>query len=82
MKPPQNIDALSLADDDVGANGIYPPLGFKSVWDAEPGNGDRYGLYWPYGKEDQDPIICDMIHDEWRLEVAFSSVRSLSDGLS
>ncbi len=74
MKAPPQIDALSLAGDDVGTGGAYPPLGFWPVWDAELGNGDYFGLYWPYGREDRDPIVCDMLHDEWGMEVAFSSV--------
>lgn len=75
MKAPVQIDVLSLAGDDIGTGGTYPPLGFRPVWDAELGNGDYFGLYWPYGREDREPIVCDMLHDEWGLEVAFSSVR-------
>lgn len=74
MKRPDGIDALTLAEDGLGAGGAYPPLGFKPVWEADLGNGDYYGLYWPYGREDQDPIVCDMLHDQWGLEVSFSSV--------
>ena len=74
MKKPENLESLSLAEGHVGAGGAYPPLGFKPVWEGELGNGDYYGLYWPYGREDQDPIVCDMLHDEWGLEVCFSSV--------
>ena len=74
MKAPSQIKALSLAGADVGTGGIYPPLGFHPVWDAELGNGDYFGLYWPYGRENCEPIVCDMLHDEWSIEVAFSSV--------
>lgn len=74
MKAPAKISELSLAGDTIGTGGTYPPLGFRPVWDAELGNGDYYGLYWPYGREDRDPIVCDMLHDEWGMEIAFSSV--------
>lgn len=74
MKPPEQIAELSLAGDSMGTGGTYPPLGFQPLWDAELGNGDYYGLYWPYGHENLEPIVCDMLHDEWRMEVAFSSV--------
>ncbi len=74
MKRPAQIDALSLAGDDVRIGGAYPPLGFHPVWNAEVGNGDCFGLYWPYGCEDREPIVCDMVHDEAGIEVAFSSV--------
>ena len=86
MKTPPHIDQLSLAGADIGTGGTYPSLGFQPVWDADLGNGDYYGLYWPYGREKQEPIVCDMLHDEWRLQVAFSNTEifikwlALNDG--
>lgn len=56
MKAPAQIDALSLAGHDFATGGAYPPLGFRPVLDAELGNGDYFGLYWPYGREGRDPI--------------------------
>ena len=81
MKAPPEIDALSLAGGDVGTGGAYPPLGFQPVWDAELGNGDYFGLYWPYGREDREPVVCDMVHDEWGLELAFSGVAVFAEWL-
>jgi len=81
MKAPAQIGQLSLAGEDLGTGGTYPPLGFRPVWDAELGNGDYYGLYWPYGRESQDPIVCDMLHDEWGMEIAFSGVAIFTDWL-
>jgi hypothetical protein len=81
MKAPRQLDRLSLAADDVGTGGAYPPHGFIPVWDAELGNGDYFGLYWPYGREKHEPIVCDMLHDEWRLQIAFSSVAVFIDWL-
>lgn len=74
MKSPKGIDALSIAGNELRSGGAYPPLGFKPVWNAELGNGDYFGFYWPYGQEDQDPVVCDMLHDEAGLQVSFSSV--------
>lgn len=73
MKPPVNLEALNVENLGVSIGAAYPSLGFIPLRDAELGNGDYYGLYWPYGREDREPIICDMLHDEWSLEVAFSS---------
>ena len=72
MRCSKSIDAITIVED--GFEGAYPPLGFKQIWEAELGNGDSYGLYWPFGRESDEPIVCDMLHDEWGLEVAFSSV--------
>ncbi len=72
MKMPSQIERLSMGGGDVG--GIYPPLGFLPVLDAELGNGDYFGLYWPYGRESCEPLVCDMLHDESRVALAFSSV--------
>jgi hypothetical protein len=87
MKRPDGIESLTLAEETVGAGGAYPPLGFKPVWEADLGNGDYYGLYWPYGREKREPVVCDMFHDGWGLHVAFSTVPlflqylELNDGL-
>ena len=74
MKAPAKLEALSVGEANLGRGGTYPPLGFIPVWDAELGNGDYYGLYWPYGKENDEPIVCDMRHDEGTIAFAFSSV--------
>jgi len=72
MKKPTNIDKLSLHSIEY-ALGPYPTLGFVPVSEAELGNGDYYGLYWPLGRENDEPIVCDMLHDEWSLKLSFSS---------
>ena len=73
MKTPIGIEKVSLSPEDASL-GPYPSLGFVPIYDAELGNGDYYGLYWPLGKENNDPFVCDMLHDEGRLEVSFSSL--------
>ena len=72
MKKPINIDKLTVQDIEY-VLGPYPSLGFVPITEADLGNGDYYGLYWPLGRENEEPIICDMLHDEWSLQLAFSS---------
>ena len=71
MKLPAGSAELTIAFD-MMSRGPYPPAGFLPVWDAELGNGDYFGLYWPLGREQQEPIVCEMYHDEGRLIPAFS----------
>jgi tetratricopeptide (TPR) repeat protein len=73
MKTPKSITKVSVAEGMIPA-GPYPPLGFVPLWEAELGNGDYYGLFWPLGKEESDPVVCDMSHDDWSLLLAFSSL--------
>jgi tetratricopeptide (TPR) repeat protein len=80
MKIPNGIEKVSVSEGDVPL-GPYPSLGFLPLWDAELGNGDYFGLYWPLGKENEDPIVCDMLHDEWALEPSFSSLEKFIEWL-
>lgn len=73
MRRPRDFERLSTSPKEI-SRGPYPPAGFLPVWDAELGNGDYFGLYWPLGRENDEPIVCDMCHDESRLWPAFSSV--------
>ncbi len=73
MKTSSQIDQLSPHGIEFML-GPYPPLGFVPVSAADLGNGDFFGLYWPLGRENEEPVVCDMLHDEWSLELAFSSV--------
>lgn len=81
MKVPNGIEKVSLSKSDMSF-GPYPPLGFVPLFDAELGNGDYFGLYWPLGKENEEPIVCDMLHDEWALEPSFSSLEKFIEWLS
>lgn len=74
MKTHPDIGHLNIDRDFYMMRGAYPPLGFVAVLDAELGNGDYFGLYWPYGLESREPLICDMAHDEGTLMHAFSGV--------
>ena len=83
MKLPTNIDDFDRDRDnqDCGVGGAYPSLGFQPVSEAALGNGDCYGFYWPYGREGQEPQICEMLHDDWCLEQRFSSSEVFADWL-
>lgn len=80
MKIPNGMEKVSLSKSDIPL-GPYPTLGFVPLWDAELGNGDYFGLYWPLGKENEEPIVCDMLHDEWALEPCFSSLEKFIEWL-
>jgi len=81
MKVPIVVNQLSISKSDVPL-GPYPSLGFVPVSEAELGNGDYYGLYWPLGMEDSEPMVCDMLHDEWALKPSFSSVQKFIEWLA
>ena len=73
MKAPADIAKLTLIDPEDLSDGAYPPLGFIPVSNVQLGNGDYYGLYWPYGREKAEPIVCVMAHDGLCLLHAYSS---------
>lgn len=72
MKLPARIHEISLKKE-IEAR-IYPPHGFLPFEEANLGNGDYFGLYWEFGKEDQEPIVCEMIHEEGTIAPRFSSL--------
>jgi hypothetical protein len=80
MKIPNGIEKVSISKSDAPL-GPYPSLGFVPMWDAELGNGDYFGLFWPLGKENEEPIVCDMLHDERALEPSFSSLAKFIEWL-
>ncbi|MDX8554437.1 hypothetical protein MK851_12495 [Tenacibaculum sp. 1B UA] len=70
MKLPENIDKITLIEDkEIGP---FPPNGFQKFEEASFGNGDYFGLYWEFGKEHQEPIICEILHDEGIIMPRFS----------
>lgn len=71
MQTPADLAKITLHE---ASKGPYPPVGFVPFSEGELGNGDYYGLYWSIGRETDEPIICDMLHDEWRIEPCFSSL--------
>ncbi|MCF8716441.1 tetratricopeptide repeat protein [Joostella atrarenae] len=72
MRLPRKINEIST---DLKIEvGVYPPNGFLQFNEASLGNGDYFGLYWEFGKENKEPIVCEMIHDEGIIEPKFSSL--------
>ncbi|WP_299555556.1 tetratricopeptide repeat protein [Seonamhaeicola sp.] len=72
MKLPKRISEVSINSEiEIGA---YPPNGFLKFGEASLGNGDYFGFYWEFGKENQEPIICEMIHDEGIIVPRFSNL--------
>lgn len=59
MKPPADLSKL---DDPTLLQPIqsrgFPPVGFLKMWDDPYNEGDACGLYWPYGHEDREPLVC------------------------
>lgn len=55
---------------------VYPPPGFCGDL-FEVGNGDSTGFYWPIGREDGEPLLCDIYHDESSAEPVASSLEGL-----
>ncbi len=72
MKFPEKVNEISLnAEIEIG---VYPPNGFLQFEEASLGNGDYFGLYWEFGKENEEPTICEMVHDESVIVPRFSSL--------
>lgn len=72
MKLPTAYKSVTLYDDAYEVP--YPPLGFCPIAEHQLGNGDTFGLYWPIGREDCDPIVAETYHDEWSIQPHFSSL--------
>lgn len=82
MKRPRDLERLSLLDAETGLSlGPYPPASFWGLYDAEFGNGDCYGFYWPLGREKEEPVVCEMMHDSWTMAVCVSSATLFADWL-
>ncbi|HEX8209076.1 MAG TPA: hypothetical protein VF584_02735 [Longimicrobium sp.] len=73
MKLPAGIGRISL-DRAFEATEFYPPLGFYPFAEYELGNGDTFGLYWPFGREQEEPLVGELRHDEWRLAPVYSKL--------
>lgn len=75
MLSPPRLDEVNL-DSDWTYRRPYPPLGFRPFSDCAIGNGDTFGLYWPIGLEDKEPIVAETWHDSWELQPTFSCLAS------
>lgn len=74
MKLPAAYSSVTLSPFDSDFSAVYPPLGFCPIAERALGNGDVYGLYWPIGHEDREPIVAEIWHDEWSVAPEFSSL--------
>ena len=81
MLVPSTVKQVSLHND-WRHSAAYPPLGFFPFFDAELGNGDSFGLYWPIGRETFEPIVVEAWHDGWRVQPSFSSLPVFLKALS
>ena len=61
-------------------NWCYPPPSFWSIQKHQLGNGDSFGLYWPVGRENEEPIILEMWHDSMEMIPQFSSLDKFLEG--
>jgi tetratricopeptide (TPR) repeat protein len=75
MKLPSDVDRISL-DRTFAAKTAYPPMGFYPFFEYQLGNGDTFGLYWPIGREQEEPIVAEVWHDEWRIVPGYSSLHA------
>lgn len=57
----------------------YPLSGFLRFDDFELGNGDSFGLYWPLGQEDREPLVMETLHDNAAMAPAYSSLARFLD---
>lgn len=74
MKQPDNIDKVTIVN--VQDFSIFPPIGFTEIEEGNNGAGDNYGLYWALGIEEEEPIVCQKLHEEFLLVPEFSNLDS------
>ena len=55
----------------------YIPHGFLDARLFDIGNGDSTGFYWAIGRENDDPLLCDIYHDNWALAPVASNLEDL-----
>lgn len=56
----------------------FLPHGYLDTQMFAVGNGDSCGLYWPIGKENSEPLLCDIYHDNSALIPQASSLEGLA----
>lgn len=53
---------------------LYPPSGFIPFNEYALGNGDYFGLYWPVGREIDDPLVVETWHDSGEISPCYSNL--------
>jgi tetratricopeptide (TPR) repeat protein len=74
MKLPKSIENVTVKSS-TGVS-VFPPSGFIEFEEGNDGGGDNYGLYWPVGREIEEPIVCYKNHEEALLVPQFSDLNS------
>ncbi|MTB80307.1 tetratricopeptide repeat-containing protein [Providencia stuartii] len=77
----KQADIPFAIDVDAVNRGPFPINGFLPLMETDFGNGDYYGMYWPLGRENKTPIVCELYHDEGRVCPAFSNLTKLTQWL-
>jgi tetratricopeptide (TPR) repeat protein len=72
VRLPSRLSAVSVVS--RMSDTPFPPRGFVAIENHAVGNGDTFGLYWPIGMEDQEPLVVEVLHDESAIIPAFSSL--------
>lgn len=72
LKLPRQASWLTLDREDAPVVGA--PFGFTPFQEFALGNGDVFGLYWPIGREQEEPLVAETLHDDGLLSPAFSSL--------
>ncbi|MDZ7897121.1 MAG: hypothetical protein U5N85_03715 [Arcicella sp.] len=67
MLLPKNLKLLTFSK--WNNNAPYVPFGFLDFDEESDGAGSYYGLYWFYGREDMEPVVCWYEHEIWSLEI-------------
>jgi hypothetical protein len=56
----------------------FPPFGYVILHLFDIGNGDSAGFYWPIGREDREPLVCDSMHDGWYIEPTATNMEAFA----
>jgi hypothetical protein len=75
MKIPSQISKVTL--NEPSGYWIFPPIGFVEIDESADGAGNYYGLYWELGKENEEPTVCWMDHEQGSLVPEFKDLDSL-----
>ncbi|MDW7690860.1 hypothetical protein R9C00_21120 [Flammeovirgaceae bacterium SG7u.111] len=65
MNYPSEINQVTPINGEIS---FFPPSGTTLFEMGNDGAGNYYGLYWQIGREDQEPIVVWMNHEEFTLE--------------
>lgn len=64
---PKNVELLSFSEWKNYAP--HSPFGFLDFDEESDGAGNYYGLYWFYGKENSEPVVCWFEHEQSLIDV-------------